>query len=79
MHQVILTELYPAREQPIPGVTSALIYDHLNPAVERQLTTKTELLDLLKKDEKLDVVVVLGAGDLNDYVSEIEELLRQRI
>ena len=77
--QVILTELYPAREQPIPGVTSALIYDHLNPAIERQLTTKAELLNLLQQDEKLDVVVVLGAGDLNDQVPEIAALLRQRV
>ena len=76
--EVILTEIYPAREQPIPGVTSQLIYDNLRPGVERTLTTKQEIISLLRSKPALDVVVVLGAGDLNDYVPQIKEVLENR-
>ena len=76
--EVILTEIYPARELPIPGVTSQLIYDNLRQGVERTLTTKQEIIQLLKSKPELDVVVVLGAGDLNDYVPQIKEVLENR-
>ena len=76
--EVILTEIYPAREQPIPGVTSQLIYENLRPGVERTLTTKQEIISLLRSKPALDVVVVLGAGDLNDYVPQIKEVLENR-
>ena len=76
--EVILTEIYPAREQPIPGVTSQLIYDELQPGVERTLTSKNDILSLLQSKPGLDVVVVLGAGDLIDYIPQIKELLVNR-
>lgn len=76
--EVVLTEIYPAREQPIPGVTSQLIYDELQPGVERTLTSKNEIINLLQSKPELDVVVVLGAGDLNDYIPQIKELLVNR-
>lgn len=76
--EVILTEIYPARELPIPGVTSELIYNNLHQDVERTLTTKHEVISLLKSKPDLDVVVVLGAGDLNDYVPQIKEVLENR-
>lgn len=75
--EVILTDLYPAREQPIPGVSSQLIYDNLNPKVEKTLCNKAEILNLLK-DKKLEVLIVLGAGDIDNYVPAIEQLLRSR-
>ena len=76
--EVILTEIYPARELPIPGVTSQLIFDHLRQGMERTLTTKQEMIHLLQSKPDLDVVVVLGAGDLNDYVPQIKEVLENR-
>lgn len=75
LDEVILTEIYPAREQPIPGVSSQLIYDHLRPGIEKTLCRKEELLALLAQKERLQVVIVLGAGDLDNYVPEIKKIL----
>ena len=76
--EVILTEIYPARELPIEGVSSNLIYDQLKPGVKRTLTTKAEVPNLIRKREDLDIVVILGAGDLDNDVPQITEILRQR-
>ena len=77
LDEVILLDIYPARELPLPGVTSRLIYDRLRPGVERCLCKKEELLELLA-GKKLDVLVTLGAGDVDDYVPQICELLKDR-
>lgn len=76
--EVILTEIYPAREAPIPGVSSRLIYDHLRPGIEKCICPKEEVLDLLSRKD-IEVLIVLGAGDLDNYVPEIKKLLEQRI
>lgn len=75
--EVILTEIYPAREQPIPGVTSSLIYDNLKEGVEKDLIQKDNVLNYVKERD-FDVLVVLGAGDLNDYVPEIAKVLEAK-
>ena len=67
-------DIYPARELPIPGVTSRLIYDNLRPGVERHLITKADILDVARKAD-FDVLVSLGAGDIEDYVPQITEIL----
>ncbi len=71
---VYLCDIYPARELPIPGVTSRLIYDNLRPGVERHLITKADILDVARKAD-FDVLVSLGAGDIEDYVPQITEIL----
>lgn len=76
--EVILTEIYPAREAPIPGVSSRLIYDYLRPGIEKCICPKEEVLDLLSRKD-IEVLIVLGAGDLDNYVPEIKKLLEQRI
>jgi UDP-N-acetylmuramate--alanine ligase len=68
--EVILTEIYPAREQPIPGVTSQLIYDNLEAGVEKTLCQKSEVTELIRS-RRFEILVVLGAGDLDTYVPEI--------
>ena len=75
--EVILTKIYPAREEPIPGVTSQLIYDHLAPQVQKQLISKEEVLALVeaRKDE-LEVLVTLGAGDIENYAQAITQILK---
>ena len=78
LDEVILTDIYPAREAPIEGVTSKLIYDLLAPGVERQLITKDEVLPLVK-NRSFDVLVVLGAGDLDALVPEITRLLKAHL
>ena len=75
--EVILTDIYPAREEPIPGVTSALIYDHLAPQVKKQLITKSEVLATIEaKKDDLEVLVTLGAGDIENYATAITEILK---
>ncbi|WP_281644335.1 UDP-N-acetylmuramate--L-alanine ligase [Bacteroides zoogleoformans] len=75
--EVILTEIYPAREQPISGVSSQLIYDHLRPGMERCICKKEDVLKLLS-EKHIEVLIVLGAGDLDNYVPEIARLLERR-
>ncbi len=78
LDEVILTDIYPAREQPIEGVTSQLIYDNLKPGVKRQLISKNDVLDLVKS-RSFDVLVVLGAGDLDDQVPLIKKELEKKM
>ena len=75
--KVILTEIYPAREEPIPGVTSKLIYDNLKPGVERLLCEKKELPALLRT-EPIEVLALLGAGDLDRDLPEFRKILNER-
>ena len=75
--EVVLCDIYPAREEPIPGVTSALIYDHLRDGVEKTMITKGEVLDYVKSRD-FDVLVVLGAGDLDDYTPQITAIIQNK-
>lgn len=75
--EVILTEIYPAREQPIEGVTSKLIYDNLRPNIEKKMIQKDDVLDFVKSRD-FDVLVVLGAGNLDNYVPEIAEIIKAK-
>lgn len=77
LDEVILCDIYPAREEPIPGVTSKLIYDHLREGVKKQLIRKDEVLELVKNRD-FDVLMVLGAGDLDNYVPQIKKLLEEK-
>ena len=77
LDEVILLDIYPAREQPIPGVTSKLIYDNLKPGVKKSMCSKAELLEVLKNKD-IEVLITLGAGDVDDMVPEITKLLNQR-
>ncbi len=75
--EVILTEIYPAREKPIPGVTSEIIYNNLKPGIEKSIIRKDDVLDFVKNRD-FDVLVVLGAGNLNDYVPQIADILKSK-
>ena len=77
LDEVILTEIYPAREQPIEGVTSQLIYDNLKPGVQKSIISKDSVLDLVKNRD-FDVLVILGAGDLDNYVPQIAKIIEAR-
>lgn len=76
--EVYLTEIYPARELPIPGVTSQLIYDAMSDGVKKQLVEKDNVLELVKQEE-FDLLVILGAGDLDNQMGEIAEVLSARM
>ena len=77
LDEVILTEIYPAREQPIEGVTSQLIYDRLKPGVEKQIIKKNDVLSLVKS-RSFDVLIILGAGDLDNQVPQIAKILTEK-
>lgn len=74
LDEVILTEIYPAREQPIPGVTSQLILDHLHPGVKSRLIQKADVLDVVRQTE-FDILLTIGAGDLEDYAGAIAAIV----
>lgn len=77
LDEVILTEIYPAREQPIEGVTSQLIYDNLRPGIEKHMIAKADVLQYIK-DHSFDVLIVLGAGDLDNQVPQITKILKEK-
>ncbi|MDO4179723.1 MAG: UDP-N-acetylmuramate--L-alanine ligase [Bacteroidales bacterium] len=77
LDEVILTDIYPAREQPIPGVTSRLIYDNLRPGIEKTLCRKEEVPSLLAQKD-IEVLITLGAGDIENYVPQICEILDKK-
>ena len=77
LDEVILTEIYPARELPIEGVTSKLIYDNLKPGVKKELIQKVDVLNYIKEHD-FEVLIVLGAGDLDNQVPQITKLLNSK-
>ena len=76
LDEVILTEIYPAREKPIPGITSQIIYDNLRPGIEKHLIEKKDIPSFVQS-ENFDVLVVLGAGDAVDYIPQIKQILER--
>ena len=77
LDEVILCDIYPAREEPIPGVTSKLIYDNLREGVEKSLICKDDVIGLVKERD-FDVLIVLGAGDLDNQVPQIAKIIEAR-
>jgi UDP-N-acetylmuramate--alanine ligase len=70
----VLVELYPAREQPIEGVSSKLIFDKMT-LQHKYLTSKQELLNVLVSIQP-EVLLLLGAGDLDRMIPEMLEKLK---
>ncbi len=75
LDEVILCDIYPARELPIEGVTSALIYENLRPGIEKSMIHKEDVVDLVKNRD-FDVLIILGAGDLDNYMAELAEIIK---
>lgn len=77
LDEVILLDIYPARELPIPGVSSQLIYDHLRPGIQKSLCKKEDLMNVLA-GKTLEVLITLGAGDIENYVPQIYEMIKDK-
>ncbi|MDO5522453.1 MAG: UDP-N-acetylmuramate--L-alanine ligase [Bacteroidia bacterium] len=77
LNDVVLLDIYPAREEPIEGVTSHLIFDKIT-SKEKILLKKAELINFLKTKE-LEVLLTLGAGDIEQLLPEIKQLLEKRV
>ncbi|MFZ4400395.1 MAG: UDP-N-acetylmuramate--L-alanine ligase [Bacteroidales bacterium] len=74
MDEIILLDIYPARELPIPGVTSKILLDKINKK-NKFLLQKNEILNFLKT-RKPEVLLTLGAGDIDQLVEPIEKMLK---
>ncbi len=77
LDEVILCDIYPARELPIEGVTSKLIYDNLRPGIEKSMVHKEDVPELVKNRD-FDVLIILGAGDLDNYMEELAEIIKKK-
>jgi UDP-N-acetylmuramate--alanine ligase len=75
--KLILLDIYPAREEPIPGVTSEMIFKDVT-APQKVLLKKEELMDYLA-DEPIDVLATFGAGNIDRFIEPITELLKSRL
>ncbi|GAB1453802.1 UDP-N-acetylmuramate--L-alanine ligase [Draconibacterium sp.] len=72
----ILVPLYPAREEPIRGISSEIIFNQMK-LQDKHLLTKPEMLELLKTHD-YDIVVTMGAGDIDGMAGEIVEILKNK-
>lgn len=77
LDDVTIVDIYPARELPIPGITSQLIYDRLRPGIKREMCRKEDIPDIVRRGG-FDVLVTLGAGDIDDYAEEITQILTDK-
>ena len=75
LDELILLDIYPAREEPIDGVSSQLIFDKIS-IKNKTLCKKEELLELMK-DKRPEVLVTLGAGDIDTLLPDIEKIVRR--
>ena len=77
LDEVVLCDIYPAREEPIEGVTSQLIYDCLDDNVSKTMIKSKDVVEYVKSRD-FDVLVILGAGDIDNYVPQITKILQER-
>ena len=75
--RLILLDIYPAREEPIPGVTSEIIFDRVT-CPDKVMISKTGLMTLLEK-EPVDILVTFGAGDIDRFTGPITAMLEKRL
>lgn len=72
--QLLLMEIYPAREKPMPGVTSSVLLEKIS-CKEKQICQKDELLKIIQ-DIEPELLVTMGAGDIDRFVPQLETLLK---
>jgi len=71
LDQLILMEIYPAREEPIPGISSEMLLDRVQ--MEEKVLVKREQLLRVVKERNPEVLVTMGAGDINQFVGPLKE------
>lgn len=76
LDKLILLDIYPAREEPIPGISSEIIFKDVT-APEKVLIKKEELMPLLEK-EPVDILVTFGAGNIDRFIEPIKKMLNGR-
>lgn len=75
--EVLLLDIYPARELPIEGVSSKLIFDNIKENVDKRMCKKDELLNIIK-EENIEVLITLGAGDIDNLVPQIYDIINNK-
>ena len=73
--RVILLPIYPAREEPIEGVSSEIILNQLT-CKEKEITLKENLIERIKVG-KFEVLMTMGAGNVDTYLPEIKEIMEK--
>lgn len=76
LDELILLDIYPAREKPIEGVTSKIIFDEVT--CPKTLCNKEELLSLLDNKQDIEVLLTIGAGDIDQLLEPIKEILEEK-
>ena len=77
--EVILVDIYPARELPIPGVTSELIFAHIADGVVKSMCSRSDVVKAIEeRKESIEVLVSLGAGDIENEIPELKRILSNR-
>lgn len=76
LDELILLDIYPAREKPIEGVTSKIIFDKVT--CPKTLCNKQELLPLLENKNDIEVLLTVGAGDIDQLLEAIKEVLKEK-
>nr|WP_288210150.1 UDP-N-acetylmuramate--L-alanine ligase [uncultured Dysgonomonas sp.] len=77
LDELILLDIYPAREKPIEGVTSQIIFNKVT--CKKTLCKKSELLDIIRNKKDIEVLLTVGAGDIDQLLQPIKELLEERL
>ncbi len=77
LDELILLDIYPAREKPIQGVTSEMLLEKVR-IKEKIKTTKENVIKVLDNNTKLEVLVTFGAGDIETIVPKIKEYLKEK-
>ena len=75
--EVFLLDIYPAREKPLPGITSEMILANIT-APTKSLVTREQVLSMAKADDSFDVLATVGAGDIDTLVPQLKLMLTER-
>ena len=79
MDELILLDIYPAREEPIPGITSKIIFDVVT-IPNKRMVQRDDLLDLvIKEQNQFDVVLMVGAGNIELLVEPVKQILDKKV
>jgi UDP-N-acetylmuramate--alanine ligase len=75
LDEVVLFDIYPARELPIEGVTSSMIFDEITIS-NKKLIKKDDFINYIKQHNNFDVLITMGAGDIDRLPAQIAEVLK---
>ena len=74
LDELILLDIYPAREEPIPGVTSQLIFDQVT-IPNKRMVHREDLVDIVRQEkDSIEVILMLGAGNIDRLVEPVKQI-----